>query len=158
MGEHNYSAYVPDLPACIATGRTVEEVTQLIRKRSPCTWKGYERTAIRSLSQRPYARMWTPREEAMKTARSRDAQASLRPVESRTGCIRLRHSLQRSTQARRDFMSQSGYLRGRPDYEIDHVVPLACGGPDHPENMQGLSRTEKRAKDAVKRRGFRRNK
>ena len=31
-GEHNYSAYVPDLPGCIATGRTVEEVTQLIRE------------------------------------------------------------------------------------------------------------------------------
>ena len=31
-GEHNYSAYVPDLPGCIATGKTVEEVTQLIRE------------------------------------------------------------------------------------------------------------------------------
>jgi len=31
-GDHNYSAYVPDLPACIATGKTVEEVTQLIRE------------------------------------------------------------------------------------------------------------------------------
>ncbi|MHB8595962.1 MAG: type II toxin-antitoxin system HicB family antitoxin [Ktedonobacteraceae bacterium] len=25
-GEHNYSAYVPDLPDCITTGRTYEEV------------------------------------------------------------------------------------------------------------------------------------
>ena len=25
-GERNYSAYVPDLPGCIATGKTVEEV------------------------------------------------------------------------------------------------------------------------------------
>ncbi len=25
-GEHNYSAYVPDLPGCITTGRTYEEV------------------------------------------------------------------------------------------------------------------------------------
>jgi len=31
-GEHNYSAYVPDLPGCIATGKTVEEVTQLIQE------------------------------------------------------------------------------------------------------------------------------
>lgn len=65
------------------------------------------------------------------------------------------HSLQRSTQACRDFMHQSGYLRGRPDYEIDHVVPLAGGGPDHRENMQWLSRTEQRDKDAVKRPGCR---
>jgi predicted RNase H-like HicB family nuclease len=26
QGSHNYSAYVPDLPGCIATGKTVEEV------------------------------------------------------------------------------------------------------------------------------------
>jgi predicted RNase H-like HicB family nuclease len=31
-GERNYSAYVPDLPGCIATGKTVEEVTRLIRE------------------------------------------------------------------------------------------------------------------------------
>ena len=30
--ENNYSAYVPDLPGCIATGTTVEEAEQLIRE------------------------------------------------------------------------------------------------------------------------------
>jgi predicted RNase H-like HicB family nuclease len=30
--EGNYSAYVPDLPGCIATGSTVDEVEQLIRE------------------------------------------------------------------------------------------------------------------------------
>ncbi len=25
-GERNYSAYLPDLPGCIATGRTIEEL------------------------------------------------------------------------------------------------------------------------------------
>jgi predicted RNase H-like HicB family nuclease len=28
----NFSAYVPDLPGCIATGKTREEVERLIRK------------------------------------------------------------------------------------------------------------------------------
>ncbi len=28
----NYSAYVPDLPGCVATGPTVEETEQLIRE------------------------------------------------------------------------------------------------------------------------------
>ncbi|MGI8926680.1 MAG: type II toxin-antitoxin system HicB family antitoxin, partial [Tepidiformaceae bacterium] len=28
----NYSAYVPDLPGCISTGRTMEEVEQLLRE------------------------------------------------------------------------------------------------------------------------------
>jgi predicted RNase H-like HicB family nuclease len=30
--ESNYSAYVPDLPGCVATGRTVEAVEQEIRE------------------------------------------------------------------------------------------------------------------------------
>ncbi len=29
---NNYSAYVPDLPGCVATGRTPEETEQLIRE------------------------------------------------------------------------------------------------------------------------------
>jgi predicted RNase H-like HicB family nuclease len=29
---NNYSAYVPDLPGCIATGGTLEKTEQLIRK------------------------------------------------------------------------------------------------------------------------------
>jgi len=29
--ESNYSAYVPDLPGCIATGKTIEEVETEIR-------------------------------------------------------------------------------------------------------------------------------
>ena len=30
--ENNYAAYVPDLPGCIATGKTVEETEQQIRE------------------------------------------------------------------------------------------------------------------------------
>ena len=29
---HNYSAYVPDLPGCVATGQTVQEVKREIRE------------------------------------------------------------------------------------------------------------------------------
>jgi predicted RNase H-like HicB family nuclease len=31
-GERNYSAYVPDLPGCIATSKTLGEVKQAIRE------------------------------------------------------------------------------------------------------------------------------
>jgi predicted RNase H-like HicB family nuclease len=31
-GDHNYGAYVPDLPGCIAAGDTVSQVQQLIRE------------------------------------------------------------------------------------------------------------------------------
>lgn len=30
--ESNYSAYVPDLPGCVATGQTLEETEKLIRE------------------------------------------------------------------------------------------------------------------------------
>lgn len=30
--QNNYSAYVPDLPGCVATGQTVEEVEREIRE------------------------------------------------------------------------------------------------------------------------------
>ena len=31
-GEHNWSAYVPDLPGCIATAKTRKEIATLIRE------------------------------------------------------------------------------------------------------------------------------
>ena len=31
-GSKNYSAYVPDLPGCVATGDTVEEVKRLMQE------------------------------------------------------------------------------------------------------------------------------
>jgi hypothetical protein len=43
--ENNYAAYVPDLPGCVAAGRTLEETEQQIREASdnltgPCpAWK-----------------------------------------------------------------------------------------------------------------------
>src|SRR5947207_3355984 len=30
--ERNYAAYVPDLPGCVATGKTVEETARLLRE------------------------------------------------------------------------------------------------------------------------------
>ena len=37
-------------------------------------------------------------------------------------------------------------------YVIDHVNPLACGGPDRPENMQWQTVAEGKAKDKWERR------
>jgi len=31
-GERNYSAYFPDLPGCVATGQTLEELKQVMRQ------------------------------------------------------------------------------------------------------------------------------
>jgi len=38
--ENNYSAYVPDLPGCIATGATAEDVQQNIREAIAMHMKG----------------------------------------------------------------------------------------------------------------------
>ncbi len=32
QGSHNYSAYAPDLPGCIATGKTLDEVKKNMRE------------------------------------------------------------------------------------------------------------------------------
>jgi predicted RNase H-like HicB family nuclease len=32
QGEHNYAAYVPDVPGCVATGATPEEVQQVMQQ------------------------------------------------------------------------------------------------------------------------------
>lgn len=32
QAQDNYSAYVPDLPGCVATGKTLDEVKRIIRE------------------------------------------------------------------------------------------------------------------------------
>ena len=42
----------------------------------------------------------------------------------------------------------TGQVRGKcPGYVIDHIKPLACGGPDEPSNMQWQTTAEAKAKD-----------
>ncbi len=40
--ENNYSAYLPDVPGCIATGKTIEEVKISIKKALEIHLKGLE--------------------------------------------------------------------------------------------------------------------
>ena len=34
-----------------------------------------------------------------------------------------------------------------PDYILDHIKPLACGGADHPSNMQWQTKEDAKIKD-----------
>jgi hypothetical protein len=58
----------------------------------------------------------------------------------------------RSSSARAEFVKANpcpatGKKRGAcPGWEVDHVVPLKCNGPDHPSNMQWLTVEQHRAK------------
>jgi 5-methylcytosine-specific restriction endonuclease McrA len=64
----------------------------------------------------------------------------------------------RSEAARRHFKQENpcpstGESTGRcPGYVIDHIVPLACGGEDAPDNMQWQTIEEGKAKDKIERR------
>jgi hypothetical protein len=53
----------------------------------------------------------------------------------------------RSGEALREFKNCTGYPKGRPGWVIDHIFPLACGGPDVPENMIWQSQEDSRLKD-----------
>ncbi len=53
----------------------------------------------------------------------------------------------RSESAKRKFMKQTGYPKGRHGYVIDHKVPLKKGGCDCPSNMQWQTIDEAKAKD-----------
>lgn len=50
----------------------------------------------------------------------------------------------------------NGARRGPcPGYIVDHVKPLACGGPDRPTNMQWQTKVDAKAKDRWELRGCR---
>ena len=59
----------------------------------------------------------------------------------------------RSASAKRDFQlthpcPATGRTSGAcPGYVKDHVVPLACGGPDAPSNMLWQTKADGKAKD-----------
>lgn len=61
--------------------------------------------------------------------------------------------IKRSSSARSEFKRQMGYPHGRKGYVIDHIIPLACGGPDAPSNMQWQTIQEAKAKDKWERKG-----
>lgn len=67
--------------------------------------------------------------------------------------------VKRSSAARTAFKKlhpcpATGSSKGRcPGYVIDHVLPLACGGADAPENMQWQTVAEAKEKDKWERKG-----
>lgn len=63
-------------------------------------------------------------------------------------CPRDAHGrIERSEEAQREFMRQTGYPNGRPGYVIDYIVPLKEGGCDCPANMPWQTIDAAKAKD-----------
>ena len=68
-------------------------------------------------------------------------------------------STPRTTAARRAFQREHPCPANQktagacPGYIVDHIVPLACGGKDAPENMQWQTVDEAKRKDRTERAG-----
>lgn len=57
----------------------------------------------------------------------------------------------RRVSAKKQFMIESGYPKGRPGYVVTYITPLRCGGADITSNMQWQSVFEAKAKDRAER-------
>ncbi len=80
----------------------------------------------------------------------KDGTPDRRYKKNQSGAVRERDSkgrYVRSSSAKRKFMKESGFPKGRPGYVIDHIKPLKEGGCDCPANMQWQTIAEGKAKD-----------
>jgi hypothetical protein len=115
----------------------------LPRKRQPQTYRP-------KTSWRPPSHAWKP------PALSYRAPPRIATGHHSRRCVSCSRTAQgwlaRSDAAKRQFKRQTGYSRGRPGYVIDHIIPLACGGPDEPSNMQWQTIAEAKTKDRIERR------
>jgi hypothetical protein len=94
----------------------------------------------------------TPRASARAKAPTRSTTA---PARTSTVARSSDGRIARSAQAKSSFMRQTGFPKGRPGYVVDHIIPLACGGPDVPSNMQWQTVAAGKAKDKTERKGCR---
>jgi hypothetical protein len=126
--------------------------------RSGKTVQPYTRNAPgdgRSKVTAPRASTRGPRVSAPRTASPRSPAVShpRATTPATPGTRTSRGRIQRSEQAKDDFLRQTGHPHGWPGHVVDHKVPLACGGADAPSNMQWQTTAEAKAKDKVERRG-----
>lgn len=68
-----------------------------------------------------------------------------------------RSAAERLAFVRENPCPATGLRRGAcPNFIVDHIIPLACGGPDHRSNMQWQTVAEAKAKDRWELRGCKR--
>ena len=85
-----------------------------------------------------------------RTTSSRSSSSGI-PQKSSVAARDAHGRIQRSEEARKQFMKQTGYPNGRKGYVVDHVDPLECGGADAPSNMQWQTVAEAKIKDRTER-------
>src|SRR5438128_1605064 len=107
----------------------------------------------RTRSSSPSTRSSASNSKAKHSPSSHKAASSKSTVSPRsTVAARDSHGrIKRSASARNAFKKQTGYPHGRKGYVVDHIVPLECGGPDVPSNMQWQTVAEAKVKDRTER-------
>jgi len=85
------------------------------------------------------------------SSKSTKATMSSVPKKSTVAKCSSNGKIKRSASARPDFMRRTGYPKGGKGYVVEHIVPLECGGPDVPSNMQWQTVQEAKIKDRSER-------
>ncbi len=63
-------------------------------------------------------------------------------------CEEVRSQTQRARFVKANPCPATGKIKGAcPGHVVDHIVPIACGGPDTPGNMQWQTTVEGKIKD-----------
>ncbi len=108
---------------------------------SPKTFK------IKSYAPKSYSKK-APRLQSYKSSKSFKPYKSSLSTGTKSGYKRSR--VVRSNFHRSNPCPSTGRNRGScPGYEVDHIVPLACGGSDSVGNMQWLTKSANRRKGAM---------
>ena len=76
--------------------------------------------------------------------RSGSESSNLKSAAERNASFRT--GWKRKESAKKQFMRQTGYPKGRKGYVVDYIVPRSKGGMDHPANMQWLKKADAKAK------------
>jgi hypothetical protein len=117
----------------------------------------YAAAAAKTVQAKPASKKKsTAKPKKTKTAKPKATTVKKKRAASCTTCARDAHGrIKRSETAKETFMRQTGFPKGRSGYVVDHIIPLACGGPDVPTNMQWQTKAQAKVKDAYERRNCR---
>ena len=113
----------------------------------PVHVREYERKAATTVKEHNRSLLGT---KTKRTTSSRSSSSGI-PQKSTVAARDAHGRIQRSEEARKRFMKQTGYPNGRKGYVVDHVDPLECGGADAPSNMQWQTVAEAKIKDRTER-------
>jgi hypothetical protein len=134
---------LPHWSAVVSAQKTVH--VKAYTKKDGTVVAAHERSRPKSTTEKPATTAKTTKTSKPQAA---TVASSTRRSTACETCPRDEHGrILRSGTSKGLFMKLTGYPKGRPGYVVDHIIPLACGGPDMPTNMQWSTVAEGKAKD-----------